>query len=241
LSIYLSIVIPAHNEERRLPGTLEQVLRFLNAQPFTSEVIVVENGSSDKTLEVANQFVQEHDKVRVMQSERGKGAAIRKGMLEARGEYRLMCDADLSMPVEEIVKFIPAANEPYDIAIASREADGAMRFNEPPYRHLGGRGINFLIQMFILPGLNDTQCGFKCFRADVAEDIFKLQTLNGWSFDIELLYIARIHAYGILEVPIHWYHHPDTKVSALRDAIQMIQDIFLIHANARRGMYAKAH
>lgn len=237
MSIFLSVIIPAHNEENRLPNTLEQVLRFLEGQSFTTEVIIVENGSGDKTFEVAQRFAQKHKNVRVLQSERGKGAAVKHGMLAAQGEYRFMCDADLSMPVDEIPKFIPPALEGYDIAIASREAKGAVRYNEPAYRHLGGRGINFIIQTLILPGLNDTQCGFKCFRADVANNIFNLQTFNNWSFDIELLYIARKHGYQIHEIPIHWYHHPDTKVNALHDAVQMIQDIFRIHANARRGLY----
>jgi dolichyl-phosphate beta-glucosyltransferase len=241
LSTFLSIIIPAHNEENRLPDTLEQVIHFLDGQSFTSEVIVVENGSDDKTFEIAQGFAQQHKNVRVIQSERGKGTAVKRGMLEAQGEYRFMCDADLSMPVEEIVKFIPPALENCEIAIASREAKGAVRYNEPRYRHLGGRGINFIIQTLILPGLNDTQCGFKCFRADVAKDIFSLQTMHGWSFDIELLYIARKHGYRIVEVPIHWYHHPETKISALRDAIRMIQDIFHIHANARHGVYKNAH
>jgi len=237
LSIFLSIIIPAHNEENRLPKALEQVLRFLKEQSFTSEVIVVENGSSDKTLEVAQKFAGEHENVRVIQSERGKGAAVKRGMLEAQGEYRFMCDADLSMPVEEITKFIPPALEDFDIAIASREAKGAVRYNEPSYRHLGGRGINFLIQLFILPGLNDTQCGFKCLRADVAEKLFNLQTLSGWSFDIEILYIARKYGYQVQEIPIHWYHDAETKIRALPDAIRMFQDIFRIHANALRGAY----
>ncbi|NUQ83162.1 MAG: glycosyltransferase family 2 protein [Anaerolineales bacterium] len=231
------MIVPAHNEEYRLPGTLGQILRFLEGQSFSSEVIVVENGSGDRTYEIARQFAREHKNVRVVQSERGKGAAVKRGMLEARGKYRFMCDADLSMPVEEISKFIPPALDDFEIAIASREAKGAVRYNEPVYRHLGGRGINFIIQALILPGLNDTQCGFKCFRADVAEYVFRRQTLHGWSFDIELLYIARRRGYGIIEIPIHWYHHPDSKVSALRDALRMIGDIFRIHANARRGLY----
>ncbi|HKJ37950.1 MAG TPA: dolichyl-phosphate beta-glucosyltransferase [Anaerolineales bacterium] len=241
MTIFLSVIIPAHNEENRLPNTLEQVIRFLEKQSFTSEVIVVENGSTDRTFDVAQRFAEQYKQVRVMQSERGKGAAVRHGMLEAHGEYRFMCDADLSMPVEEISKFLPAALENFDIAIASREAKGSVRYNEPFYRHLGGRGINFLIQVLILPGLNDTQCGFKCFRADVAKRIFKLQTLPGWSFDIEVLYIARRFGYRVHEVPIHWYHHLDTKIRALPDAIRMFQDIFLIRANARRGMYDEAH
>jgi dolichyl-phosphate beta-glucosyltransferase len=241
LTPFLSVIIPAHNEENRLPNTLKQVIRFLDEQSFTSEMIVVENGSSDQTLAVAKKFAEQHKQVHVLQSERGKGAAVKMGMLEAKGEYRFMCDADLSMPVEEIAKFLPTSLGDFEIAIASREAKGAVRYNEPPYRHLGGRGINFLIQVLILPGLNDTQCGFKCFRADVVEKVFSLQTLQGWSFDIELLYIARQYDYRIQEVPIHWYHHSDTKVRALRDAIRMIQDIFRIRSNARRGVYKHAH
>jgi len=194
----------------------------------------------DRTLDVAQEFTQKHETVRVIQSERGKGAAVKRGMLEAQGEYRFMCDADLAMPVEEIVKFIPPVLDGFDIAIASREAKGAVRYNEPAYRHLGGRGINFIIQALILPGMNDTQCGFKCFSAKATEDIFNLQTLNGWSFDIELLYIARKHGYRVKEIPIHWYHNLETKVSALRDALQMIADIFQIHANARHGLYKNA-
>jgi len=237
LNPFLSIIIPAHNEENRLPDTLEQVFDFLGRKSFTSEVVVVENGSNDKTFEIAQRFSAQYQNLRVIQSERGKGAAVRAGMLEASGEYRFMCDADLSMPVEEIGRFIPPRLEDFDITIASREAKGAVRYNEPRYRHWGGRAINFLVQRLILPGLNDTQCGFKCFSAKVVEDIFKLQTLNGWSFDIELLYIARLHKYTIQEIPIHWIHHPETKVSAVRDAIRMIQDIFHIRANARKGLY----
>jgi len=237
LNPFFSIIIPAHNEQNRLPGTLKQIFHFLEQQTFSSEVIVVENESTDGTFEVAQQFVKQHANLHVLQSKKGKGAAVQHGMLSAKGEYRFMCDADLSMPVDEIVKFIPPKLQDFDIAIASREAKGAVRYNEPSYRHWGGRGINFIIQTLILPGLNDTQCGFKCFRADVAEDVFKRQTLQGWSFDIELLYIARRHGYRILEIPIHWYHFSDSKVSALRDALRMIQDIFRIHAKARQGLY----
>ena len=234
---FLSIISPAHNEPNRLPNSLEQVFSFLEKQSYTAEVIVVENGSSDETLNIAQRFAEQHSNMRVLQSERGKGAAVKCGFLEAKGDYRFMCDADLSMPIAEINKFIPPALNNFDIAIASREAKGAVRYDEPRYRHLGGRAINFLIQLFILPGLNDTQCGFKCFSAKVIDDIVKLQTLNGWSFDIELLYIARRRKYRIGEIPIHWVHHPETKVSAVRDALRMIQDIFRIRANALRGLY----
>jgi hypothetical protein len=158
-------------------------------------------------------------------------------MLEARGEYRFICDADLSMPVGELEKFLPPVLSGFDIAIGSREAPGAVRYNEPSYRHLGGRAVNFMIQALILPGLNDTQCGFKCFRAAATETIFRRQTLEGWSFDIELLYLARRKKLTIREVPIHWYFDAESKVSAVRDAIRMIGDIFRIHLNALRGRY----
>lgn len=237
MSIFLSVIIPAYNEESRLPDTLEQVFRFLERQNFSSEVIVVENGSADRTYEIAQSFAKEHDNLRVFQTGRGKGAAVKRGMREARGEYRFMCDADLSMPVEEISKFIPPALTDFDIAIASREAEGSVRYNEPRYRHFGGRGINYIIQLFALPGLNDTQCGFKCFRADAANDLFALQTLSGWSFDIEVLFIARRRGYRVREIPIDWYYHPETKVDAVRDALRMIGDIFRIRLNALRGRY----
>ncbi|MCL4272723.1 MAG: glycosyltransferase family 2 protein [Anaerolineales bacterium] len=235
---FLSIVIPAHNEEDRLPNTLEKIYKFLETQDFLYEVIIVENGSSDHTLELAQEFAQSRPTLRVLQEQkRGKGNAVKRGMLEAHGDYRFICDADLSMPIEELLKFIPPALQQFDIAIASREAPGAVRYNEPPYRHIGGRAVNFIIQLLILPGLNDTQCGFKCFRADIAEAIFRQQTLAGWSFDIEILYLARRKKFTINEIPIHWYFDADSKVSAVRDAVRMISDIFRIHLNAIRGRY----
>jgi len=237
-STFLSIVIPAHNEEHRLPRTLEQVFAFLARQDYTAEVLVVENGSSDRTLEIAQGFAARHPQLRLLQNnERGKGLAVRRGMLEARGQYRFICDADLSMPIEEIVKFMPPALADFDIAIGSREAAGAVRFNEPAYRHWGGRAINLAIRVLILPGLQDTQCGFKCFSAEATEKLFKLQTLPGWSFDIELLYLARRAHMRIREIPIHWYFDADSKVNAVRDALNMLKDIFRIHRNAHRGLY----
>ncbi|HUI87510.1 MAG TPA: dolichyl-phosphate beta-glucosyltransferase [Anaerolineales bacterium] len=234
----LSIVIPAHNEEKRLPPTLEQVFAFLGSQNYDAEVLIVENGSTDRTYELSRSYIEQHKNLRVIrEGGRGKGLAVQRGMLEARGQYRLMCDADLSMPIEEVAKFLSPNASDFDIAIASREAPGAKRYDEPRYRHLGGRMINWIIRLLILPGLQDTQCGFKCFRAEAAQDLFKRQTLMGWSFDIELLFIARQHGYRIIEIPIDWYYRPESKVNALRDAVRMIQDIFQIHRNARRGLY----
>lgn len=237
-SPFLSIVIPAHNEENRLPRALDQIFSFLKAQDYASEVIVVENGSSDATLAIANEFAKDRPTLRVIHEERnGKGNAVRRGMLAARGEYRFICDADLSMPIEDLPKFLPPALNDFDIAIGSREAKGSIRYNEPSYRHIGGRAINFAIRSLILPGLNDTQCGFKCFRAATTENLFRKQTLAGWSFDIELLYLARRGKLRIREIPIRWYYDPDSKVNAVRDALRMIGDIFRIHLNAMRGAY----
>ena len=236
--LFLSIVIPAHNEESRLPRTLEQVFAFLAEQDYAAEVIVVENGSTDRTLELAQGFAASHPALRVIQAQgRGKGLAVRLGMTEARADYRFICDADLSMPIQEIAKFLPPTLEGFDIAIGSREAPGSVRYDEPAYRHWGGRAINLAIRLLILPGLQDTQCGFKCFTAAAAESLFPRQTLTGWSFDIELLYLARRARMRIREIPIHWYYGPDSKVRAVSDALKMLRDILQIRLNALRGCY----
>ena len=237
-SLFLSIIIPAHNEELRLPRSLRQVFAFLEKQSYSAEVIVVENASSDRTLEFAHDFAAHQPNLIVLHEERaGKGNAVRRGVLEARGEYRFICDADLSMPIDDLEKFLPPVLDGFDVVIASREAPGAVRYNEPSYRHWGGRAINLIIRMLILPGLNDTQCGFKCFSAEAAEKIFRQQTLGGWSFDIEILYLARRNHMSMKEIPVHWYFDAGSKVNAVRDALRMIGDIFRIHLNALRGRY----
>ncbi len=234
----LSIIIPAHNEESRLPRSLEQVFAFLENESYASEVVVVENGSTDRTREVAQDFASRHPDLRVLhEAGRGKGLAVRRGMLEARGQYRFMCDADLSMPADEVSKFLPPALSGFDLAIGSREVRGAVRYDEPAYRHLGGRLINLMIRLLILPDLQDTQCGFKCFRAEAAESLFRRQVMDGWSFDVEVLYLAERLGYKIAEVPIDWYYRPESKVSAVRDAFRMMSDIFQIRLNMRNGRY----
>jgi glycosyltransferase involved in cell wall biosynthesis len=198
----------------------------------------VENGSSDRTFEIAQDFTKRHTNLLVIRNDRrGKGRAIQRGVKESQGEYVFMCDADLSMPIEEISKFIPPQVQNVDIAIASREAPGSVRYNEPQYRHFTGRVFNTLIRWLVLPGLQDTQCGFKCIRADVARDIFPYQTLTGWAFDVELLFIARRHGYNLVEIPIDWYFNADSKISVLRDSLRMFLDLLAIRRNARRGLY----
>ncbi len=195
--VFLSIIIPAYNEASRLPKSLESLFTFLSHQSYTSEVVVVENGSQDGTYDTAIAFTEKYPQLRVLrEKERGKGRAVQTGMLSAQGEYRFMCDVDFSMPVEEINRFLPPHLTDFDIAIASREAAGAKRYNEPTYRHLVGRFYNGLIRLLALPGLHDTQCGFKCFRGDLAQEIFSCQTLSGWSFVILTAYWRQFHAYG---------------------------------------------
>jgi glycosyltransferase involved in cell wall biosynthesis len=201
---------------------------------------VVENASQDQTYRVAKEFAELHDSpdlpVMVLQeSTQGKGAAVKSGIFAAGGEYRFMCDADLSMPVEEINRFIPPQIEHFEISIASREAPGAVRYNEPAYRHQVGRVFNLLIRLLALPGLNDTQCGFKCFRAEIAEELFSEMTITGWSFDVEILYLAQQRGYRIVEIPIPWYYNPDSHISVIKDSFQMALDIFKIRFQARNG------
>jgi dolichyl-phosphate beta-glucosyltransferase len=239
---YLSIIFPAHNEETRLLYALTSVDSFLMKFPHSAEVVVVENASSDRTLEIARQFTETHPYLRVLHSDiPGKGLAVQRGMLEANGEYRFVCDVDLSMPVEEIANFLPPQHSGYDIAIASREAKGAVRYDEPLYRHLIGRVFNGLVQLLVLPDLNDTQCGFKCFTAAAAEALFPKMTIPGWTFDVEVLAIARQKKLKVIEVPIHWYYHEGSKVHVMRDSLHMAMDLLLIRKKLRRGDYARTH
>lgn len=239
---FLSIIIPAHNEERRLPDTLEKIFAFLRTQPYTSEVIVVENASQDRTLEVAQKYSERFAGLRVLQEpQRGKGNAVRRGMTATSGQYRFICDADLSMPIEQVNRFLPPALPDVDIAIGSREAPGAVRYDEPLHRHLVGRVFNTIVRLTVLPGLQDTQCGFKCFRGEVAEDIFPSQTITGWSFDVEILFIARRRGYRIVEVPIDWYFNPDSHIRVLRDSTRMAADLLAIRLNDLRGLYEDRH
>lgn len=238
MSPLLSIIIPAHNEEERLPPSLEAVHKFVVAQPYKVEVIIVENGSTDRTQAVAESFQTQMPYLKVIrEAQKGKGLAVRKGMLTATGDYRIFCDADFSMPVTEISKFVPPMLDDYDVAIASREIEGARRIDEPEYRHLIGRLFNTMVRWTVLPRLQDTQCGFKCFRGEVAEEVFRRQTLNGWAFDAEVLVIALHLGYRIIEVPITWYYKPGTRLHIIKDSIKMAADLLAIRRKAHQGLY----
>jgi dolichyl-phosphate beta-glucosyltransferase len=238
--LFLSVVIPAHNEEQRLPATLVSIQRFLREQNLGAEVLVVENGSWDRTAEVTREAAREFPQLRLIQvGPRGKGRAVRAGMLAARGAFRFQCDADLSMPVGEMVKFLPPQLPDVDVALASREAAGAERIGEPGYRHAMGRAFAFLVKRAVLPGFEDTQCGFKCYRAHAAEEIFRRQRLTGWTFDVEDLFLALQLGCTIREVPISWYYSPQSRVHMVRDSAQMAVDLFRIRWNWKRGVYGR--
>jgi len=236
---FLSVVIPAYNEEHRLLPTLQKVTAYLAAQPYRSEVVVADDGSSDGTVALVRDFMAKIEApLRVIENKhRGKGSAVRAGMLAATGEYRFMCDADLSMPIEEVALFLPPALEGVDIAIGTREGEGARRFNESLFTHLRGRAFNIVAQFLLVPGINDTQCGFKCFTAAAAESLFREQRLDGFAFDVEVLFLARRQGLRVQEVPITWVHDTRTTVRSLRHSWHMLLDVLRVRWDAWRGRY----
>ena len=234
----LTIVIPAYNEERRLPTTLPLIIAFAESQDYPVEVMVVDNASTDHTPDVVREIAAEHPIVSLLyQPIQGKGAAVRMGMQEGRGKYLFMCDADLAMPIEEVSKFMPPALSDYDIAIASREAPGAVRYNEPGYRHLMGRVFNLIVRILAVPGIQDTQCGFKCLRREVARDLLPVLTIDGWAFDVEILHAALRRGHRLVEVPVNWYYGEGSRVSPIRDSINMTLEVLRIRRNGRAGLY----
>ncbi|MDO8490614.1 MAG: glycosyltransferase family 2 protein, partial [Dehalococcoidia bacterium] len=215
---FLSIVIPAFNEQSRLRQTLATAVSYLEQQPYSWEILVVDDGSTDDTPLIAADFAGSHPGVSVVRNEhRGKGYAVKTGMLAARGCFRFQCDADLSMSLEELPKFLPPNLTDYDIAIGSREVAGAKRLDEPFSRHLMAHSFNLIIRLIAVRGLKDTQCGFKCFRGEVAQRLFPLQTIDGFGFDGEILFLAQQRGLRIVEVPIVWHHRGQSKVHPFRD------------------------
>ena len=237
---FLSIVIPAYNEERRILATLHQVTDYLAAQEYSWAVLVADDGSTDGTAALVQEFAREQPQVTLLSlTHQGKGWAVRSGMLHTRGEYRFLCDADLSMPIEQLERFLPPQLTDYDIAVGSRETTGARRFDEPRLRHLMGRLFNGMTRALTVPGVNDTQCGFKCFRGHVADMLFPLQRIPGFGFDVEVLFLAQRMGLCLVEVPIDWYYRSESKVHPLRDGLAMSRDILRVRWNAWRGKYGR--
>lgn len=232
----LSIVIPTYNESQRLPPSLAKIHAFLEEREWlgTTEIVVADDGSQDGTPLIVTRLIPHWPGISVLLlPHAGKGAALRQGALAARGEQIFLCDADLSMPIEEITRFLEPPYQEYDIAIASREIEGAHRFDEPQVRHVMGRVFNWLVRAMAVSGIDDTQCGFKRLTRVAAHDLFSKMMLSGWGYDVELLALAQRRGYRIAEVPIHWFYGRDSRVRPLRDTIRMVGEVWQVRRRLR--------
>ena len=235
---FLSVVIPAFNESSRIIPTLESVASYLDEQAYSWEVLVVDDGSSDGTADLVAEWTEARCNVRVVRRDHfGKGWAVRAGMLEATGRNRFMCDADLAMPIDYLAGFLARIEAGVDLVAGSREAEGARRFDEPAYRHLMGRLFNWVVRLVAVDRIQDTQCGFKCFRDEVAMELFSRQRSRGMGFDVELLYLAQKRGFEVEELPIDWHHHADSRVRPGVDSFDMLKDTLLVRLRDALGKY----
>ncbi len=239
--IRLSVIIPAYNEELRLPHTLRSAADYLKVQPYSSEIIIVDDGSTDGTGRIVQEQHTEPIPVKLLvhadRANHGKGASVKRGMLEARGAYRLFMDADNSTSLDQVERFWPFFNQGYDVVIGSRALENSViSVRQCWYKELAGRMGNGVIRAFAVPGIGDTQAGFKMFAGDKADVIFSLQTIDRWGYDIELLAIARAKGYRIAEIPITWVNTAGSKVS-MKSYFEVLGDIWRIRRNLRSGLY----
>lgn len=234
----LSLVIPAYNEESRLPATLTRISEALEARGEPYEVLVVVNGSTDRTEDVVKAASERDSDIRLIVTPLpGKGRAVKIGIMAARGDRIVFADADLSTPIEEVIGLTERLDARHQVVIASREGTGARRTGEPYVRHLMGRVFNLVVQGLAVRGIQDTQCGFKAFTRAAAEDVFRRQQITGFGFDVEVLYLARKLRYGIREVPVTWAYAASSRVDPLRDTIRMFRDVLAVRLNDLRGLY----
>ncbi len=226
---HLSVIVPAFNEAGRIRASLERMDAYLSEQPFTSEILVVDDGSSDGTSAVVTEINLARVEVLSYDTNRGKGYAVRYGMIRSRGELALFSDADLATPIEELETLTAAIRAGADIAIGSRDIAGSkLERRQSPIREFGGKMFNRLVQLLAVKGIHDTQCGFKLFTHEAAHAVFRLCTIDNFSFDVEALYIARKLGYSIAEVPVRWRHQEGSKVRLWRDAPRMLRTLIQI-------------
>jgi glycosyltransferase involved in cell wall biosynthesis len=237
----LSIIIPAFNEEGRLPKTLDAVIAYAQSRPYQTEIIIVDDGSSDRTTEIASAYGRSYSALRVVSNgrNRGKGYSVRHGMLEAAGEIALFSDADLSTPIEEADKLLAAIREQnFDAAIGSRAIDRKMiQVHQSAFREMAGIFFNRMVQWILNIQFSDTQCGFKAFRRERALIIFEQQRIERFGFDPEILFLAKRHGLRVVEIPVRWSHDAATKVNVAADGLLMFLELILIRWNAARGLY----
>lgn len=240
--VAISVVIPAYNEEERLPVTLRRVYDYLSRRPASFEVIVVDDGSTDRTVVIAERFFRSRKAGTVLKNSRnlGKGFSVKLGVLHAKGKYILFSDADLSTPIDELDKLVQPLRDGYcDVAIASRaRKESDIRVRQRWYRTIMGKIFNVFVQLLAVRGINDTQCGFKCFTRAAAMSIFPQQQLTRFGFDVEILYIARKAEYIILEIPVAWINSPQSRVHVITDSARMFFDLWRIRWNDFRGHYS---
>jgi len=237
---FLTVVIPAYNEEARIETSVRRVAAHLSTKTYPWEITVVDDGSADGTARIVSRLAAENPGVRLLRiPHAGKGAAVRRGMLQADAQWRFLCDADLSMPPEQIDRFFQGENgmPRFDVSIGSREAPGARRFDEPFSRHLIGGLYNRVARILAVGGLDDTQCGFKLFRGGVARELFSRQRLDGFAFDVEVLFLARKLGFTIGEIAIDWYYHRGSKVTLKKGACAFL-DILRVRLNDLLGRYS---
>ncbi len=235
---FLCLVIPAYNEERRIFATLQEATSYLERQDYSWNILVADDGSTDGTAALVQEFARKEPRVLLRSLPHGgKGWAVRSGMLATKAAYRFLCDADLSMPIELIERFLPPKLTECNVALGSREVVGARRIGEPRRRHVMGRLFNAFTRLLAVRNVKDTQCGFKCFTGSAAEMLFSRQTLNGFGFDVEVLFLAQRMKLRLVEVPIDWYYKSESKVHPLRDGLAMGRDILKVRWNAWRGRY----
>ncbi len=235
------MIVPAFNEEERIADSLTQISAYLTGQVYCWEVIVVDDGSTDSTADLVRDAASRMQGIRLIsRAHRGKGHAVRVGMQAASGEYRFQCDADLSMPIDQLSRFLPPEFEGPGIAIGSRSAPGARRLGDPPLRKLMGKAFNLLVRLGGT-GFTDTQCGYKCFAGARAQALFEQQRLDGFGSDVEVLYLARRFGIPVMEVPIVWHYRSGSKVRPVQDTFRMLADLAAIRLNALRGRYSPPH
>ena len=239
----LSLVIPAYNEQARLPYTLSEIERYICRERLDCEVIVVDNGSRDATSVVVQQAAVRFPRLRLLRTDRrGKGLAVRTGVLAAQGAVVLFADADLSWAVEDLSRVASLVDQSRaPVVIGSREGFGARRIGEPVYRHLMGRVFNRVVQALAVHGIEDSQCGFKAFSRTAAQTIFSRQRIDGFGFDVEVLYLARRLGYPIEVVPLRWEHKENSRVAPIRDTLLMLTDVVCVRLHGWRGLYDRAH
>ena len=234
----LAVVIPAYNEALRIESTLRDVSSYLRSSPWSWEIRVVDDGSTDGTAEVVTRVGGGEPRIRLQREpHRGKGGAVTAGLLSANATHRFLCDADLSMPIAEIARFMPPLLGDAQVAIGSREGVGARRVGEPWLRHVAGRGFNTIVRLMMIDDIQDTQCGFKMFTAEAVETIFPRVQVEGWAFDIEVLFIAKLHGLRIREVPIEWHYRADSRLRMGRDGLGMLRELAAIRRRAKNGAY----